>query len=98
MALADGFPANIPLVDGTVVASTVGAGTTFTATIKVANLAAQDAALAKLEQAGFVRTASYEQEGLRSYSYFSPAGGAVTVIFKSVDGARLVAYTVSGGT
>lgn len=91
---AAGFPTDIPLADGSLVESKQLGDRAYTAMVEVSGGDQQDAALATLEEAGFVRTGEIERDGVRSYSLISGQYG-VTLVMKESGGKPVVAYTIA---
>lgn len=89
-----GFPTDIPLPDGTVVESREVGERAYTAMIELRGADDHDAALERLEGAGFVRTGEIERDGVRSYSLISGQYG-VTLVLKEQGGVPVASYTVA---
>ncbi len=94
VALEESFPTEFPLAAGTVVQSAPVGQSGHTVTVEVGSTADQDAALARLTDAGFVQYGSLERDGLRSYSLLD-SHWLATVILKEEAGRPVVVYSVA---
>lgn len=96
-SVPDDFPAEVPLIDGEVVAGLglgSGADKVWTVTLKVAGASALDAIKAELEAAGFVSEFDQGAGGVAGAAYKNANYGVLVVVAEDGNNGWIATYNV----